>query len=123
MRWGRAARDGEKWRPVASARCGRAARRTRPATGTSAEETADALTPDGWLRTGDGGYLDEDGYLFLTDRVKDMIISGGENVYPAEVEGAARRIPTSPTSPCSGCPTTRWGEVVAAAVVPARRRR
>ena len=50
------------------------------------EETAKAVTADGWFKSGDAGYLDEDGYLFIHDRVKDMIVSGGENVYPAEVE-------------------------------------
>ena len=61
------------------------------------DETAAALTEDGWLRTGDGGYVDEEGYLFLTDRVKDMIVSGGENVYPSRsrrhshTPGGARR--------------------------------
>src|SRR5262245_38280572 len=50
------------------------------------DETAATITVDGWLKTGDAGYLSEDGYVFLTDRVKDMIISGGENIYPAEIE-------------------------------------
>ena len=56
-------------------------------------ETAAALTPDGWLRTGDGGYVDEEGFLFLTDRIKDMIVNGGENVYPVEVEEALAHHP------------------------------
>jgi acyl-CoA synthetase (AMP-forming)/AMP-acid ligase II len=50
------------------------------------DETAATITVDGWLKTGDAGYLSEDGYVFLTDRVKDMIISGGENIYAAEIE-------------------------------------
>jgi long-chain acyl-CoA synthetase len=82
------------------------------------EETAELLTGDGWLRTGDGGHLDAEGYLFLTDRVKDLIISGGENVYPAEVETVLRRHPDVADVAVFGLPDDRWGEVVAAAVVP-----
>jgi long-chain acyl-CoA synthetase len=82
-----------------------------------AEETADLLTPDGWLRTGDGGHLDEEGYLFLTDRIKDLIISGGENVYPAEVEQVLRRHDAVADAAVVGVPDERWGESVGAAVV------
>jgi len=82
-----------------------------------AEETASTITADGWLKTGDGGYLDEDGYLFLTDRVKDMIVSGGENIYPAEVENALAGHPAVAEVAVIGVPSDRWGETVKAIVV------
>jgi len=81
------------------------------------EDTAAALTPDGWLRTGDAGFMDADGYLFLTDRVKDMIVSGGENVYPAEVENALAGHPDIADVAVIGVPDPRWGETVKAIVV------
>jgi long-chain acyl-CoA synthetase len=82
------------------------------------EDTAAALTPDGWLRTGDGGYLDDEGYLFLTDRIKDMIVSGGENVYPVEVEEVLSAHPAVGEVAVIGTPHERWGETVTALIVP-----
>jgi long-chain acyl-CoA synthetase len=81
------------------------------------EETAKTITPDGWLRTGDAGYVDADGYVFLHDRVKDMIVSGAENVYPAEVENALMRHPDIADVAVIGVPHERWGETVKAVVV------
>ena len=71
---------------------------------------------DGWYRTGDGGMLDENGYLFLTDRIKDMIVTGGENVYPAEVEAALRNHPAVQDCAVFGLPHVKWGEAVSASV-------
>jgi len=70
----------------------------------------------GWYRTGDGGYLDNDGYLFLTDRIKDLIVSGGENISPSEVEEVLRRFPRVYEVSVFGIPHVRWGEAVGALV-------
>ncbi|MGD0881642.1 MAG: long-chain-fatty-acid--CoA ligase [Acidimicrobiales bacterium] len=81
------------------------------------DETAAVISDDGWFRTGDAGWLSEDGYLFLHDRIKDMIVSGGENVYPAEVENALLAHPAVADAAVIGVPDDRWGETVKAVVV------
>jgi acyl-CoA synthetase (AMP-forming)/AMP-acid ligase II len=80
------------------------------------EATATTIR-DGWLHTGDAGYFDEDGYLYVYDRLKDMIISGGENVYPAEVESVLFGHPAVADVAVIGVPDERWGEAVKAIVV------
>ena len=80
------------------------------------ELTAKAIR-DGWMHTGDAGYLDDDGFLFIVDRVKDMIISGGENVYSIEVEAALHAHPAVMMCAVFGVPDARWGEAVHAVVV------
>ncbi len=81
------------------------------------EATADAFR-DGWYHSGDAGYLDRDGYLFLVDRVKDMIVTGGENVYSVEVENAIASHPDVAQVAVIGVPSELWGEAVHAIVVP-----
>ncbi|MCB0980826.1 MAG: AMP-binding protein [Acidimicrobiaceae bacterium] len=80
------------------------------------EATAEAFR-GGWYHTGDAGYLDEDGYLFLVDRVKDMIVTGGENVYSTEVENALATHPAVLQVAVIGIPSEQWGEAVHAIVV------
>ena len=81
------------------------------------DETRATLGADGWLRTGDAGFLDEEGYLTIQDRLKDMIISGGENVFPAEVENAILGHPDVAEVAVIGVPDAQWGEAVLACVV------
>jgi fatty-acyl-CoA synthase len=80
------------------------------------DATARTLDKDGWLRTGDAGFMDEDGYLYIHDRIKDMIISGGENIYPAEVESAICDHPDVAEAAVIGIPDDKWGEAVKAVV-------
>jgi acyl-CoA synthetase (AMP-forming)/AMP-acid ligase II len=80
------------------------------------EQTADALR-GGWMHTGDAGYMDEDGFLYVVDRIKDMIVTGGENVYSAEVEEAVLQLPQVVQCAVIGVPDEDWGERVHASVV------
>ena len=82
------------------------------------DATARTMNAQGWVRTGDAAYLDEDGYVFIQDRIKDMIITGGENVYPAEVESAIYGHPDVAEVAVIGIPDARWGEAVKACIVP-----
>jgi acyl-CoA synthetase (AMP-forming)/AMP-acid ligase II len=81
-------------------------------------EETEAAVRDGWMHTGDGGYLDERGYLYVVDRLKDMIITGGENVYSAEVENAITSHPAVAQCAVIGVPDPDWGERVHAVVIP-----
>jgi long-chain acyl-CoA synthetase len=80
------------------------------------EDTAAAFTKDGWLRTGDVGYIDEEGYIFIVDRVKDMVISGGENIYCAEVERVLGELPGIGECAAFGIADERLGELLVAVV-------
>jgi acyl-CoA synthetase (AMP-forming)/AMP-acid ligase II len=80
------------------------------------DATAGAIR-DGWMRTGDAAYMDYDGYVFIYDRVKDMIVTGGENVYPAEVENALFGHPAIADAAVIGVPDDLWGEAVKAVIV------
>lgn len=79
--------------------------------------TAETLTTDGWLKTGDLGYIDENGFLYLTDRLKDVIISGGSNIYPREVEEVLLHHDSVKEVAVVGKPDDEWGEIVVAYVV------
>jgi acyl-CoA synthetase (AMP-forming)/AMP-acid ligase II len=81
------------------------------------EATAKAIDADGWLRTGDVGYLDESGYLHLVDRLNDLIITGGFNVMPSEVERVLAEMPGVREAAVFGAPDERWGEAICAAAV------
>ena len=88
-----------------------------PGVANSNINTAGTIVEGGWLRTGDAGYLDDEGYLFLHDRIKDMIVSGAENIYPAEVENVLLGVPGVADAAVIGVPDDTWGETVKAMVV------
>ena len=87
------------------------------------EATAETITADGWLRSGDMGRADSDGFVFIEDRLKDMIITGGENVYSPEIERVLVEHPAIAEVAVIGVPDDRWGETVKAVVVLTAERR
>ena len=99
------------WPPASAARSCSAAPASRPATSTTPRPRAPPSTADGWLHSGDVGRRDADGYYYVVDRIKDMYISGGENVYPAEVEAVLTAHAAVLEAAVIGVPDERWGEV------------
>jgi len=84
----------------------------------NAPEATAAVLVDGWFHTGDMGHQDDEGYLYVDGRSKEMIISGGENIYPAEIENLLIESPDIAEASVIGKPDERWGEIVVAVVVP-----
>jgi acyl-CoA synthetase (AMP-forming)/AMP-acid ligase II len=82
------------------------------------DRTAECVDADGWFHTGDAGCLDEDGYVYIKDRIKDMIVSGGVNIYPAEIENALYAMREVAEAAVIGVPDSKWGEAVMAFIVP-----
>ena len=112
--------DPERFAPVATGEVGEVAvRSTQVMAGywRKPQETTEVLSDDGWFRTGDAGYLDAGGYLYLHDRIKDMIVSGAENIYPAEIENVLMRHEAVADAAVIGVPHERWGETPHAVVV------
>ncbi|MEC8740567.1 MAG: fatty acid--CoA ligase, partial [Pseudomonadota bacterium] len=79
-------------------------------------EATDSALKGGWMHTGDAGYMDEEGFIYIQDRIKDMIVSGAENIYPAEVERAIFEHPAVADTAVVGIPDEQWGETVLAFV-------
>ena len=105
-------------RPARSAASRSRARTSSTATGACRRRRAEEFTADGWFKTGDVGRIDADGYVTIVGRSKDLIISGGYNVYPAEIEGFLNEMPGVAESAVIGVPHADFGEAVVAVVVP-----